>query len=209
MKITQMLLSPNKYSRPQIPLADVKKIAVHYVGNPNSTALNNRNYFESLKNKGIYASSHYIIGLEGKIICCVPENEIAYCTNQANSYSISIECCHPKADGRFNKETTDSLLELCAYLCRKYGLGAEDVIRHYDVTKKKCPLYWVTNPEEFAAFKNRLRLELEGGEDMTYNQAVGILIEKGVINSPEYWNNAVKCVKHLDSLIINMAEKLC
>ena len=59
MKIKTMLLTPNKYSRPQIELKKVTKIAVHYVGNPSSSAQANRNYFESLKDShASYASSH-------------------------------------------------------------------------------------------------------------------------------------------------------
>ncbi len=42
----------------------------------------------------------------------------------------------------------------------------------------------------------------------TYDEAVKVLVSKGVISSQAYWDNAVKCVKYLDSLIINMANKL-
>lgn len=49
MKITEMLLTPNKYSRPQIALKSVKKIVLHYIGNPNTSAQANRNYFENQK----------------------------------------------------------------------------------------------------------------------------------------------------------------
>ena len=45
------LLTPNKYSRPQTPLEKVNGIVVHYVANPCSTALENRNYFEGLKDQ--------------------------------------------------------------------------------------------------------------------------------------------------------------
>lgn len=143
MTITDALLTPNKYSRPQIPLKNVKKVVLHYVGNPKSSAEANRNYFENQKNGGRYVSSHYIIGLEGEILRCVPENEVAYCSNSANSYSISIECCHPDATGKFTDATTDSAAELCAYLLKKYGLTVNDLIRHYDVTGKQCPLWFV------------------------------------------------------------------
>ena len=160
MKIQQMLLTPNKYSRPQIPLEKVTIIAVHYVGNPGSTAIANRNYFENQKNGGRYVSSHYIIGLVGEIIQCIPLNEWSYCTNQANGYSISIECCHPDSTGKFNKATEDSLVELCAFLCKEFGLSADDVIRHYDVTGKHCPLWYVSHPEDFKAFKERVRAAL-------------------------------------------------
>ncbi|MGN0598368.1 MAG: N-acetylmuramoyl-L-alanine amidase [Oscillospiraceae bacterium] len=143
MKITDALLTPNKFSRPQISLKNVKKVVLHYVGNPNSTAMANRNYFENQKNGGRYVSSHYIVGLDGEILRCVPENEVAYCSNQANTYSISIECCHPDASGKFTAETENSAAELCAYLLKKYGLTVDDLIRHYDVTGKQCPLWFV------------------------------------------------------------------
>ena len=154
MRITDALLTPNKYSRPQIPLKSVKKVVLHYVGNPKSSAIANRNYFENQKNGGRYVSSHYIIGLEGEILRCVPENEVAYCSNQANTYSVSIECCHPDATGKFTDATTASAAELCAYLLKKYGLSVDDLIRHYDVTGKQCPLWYVPTKYQSADIAN-------------------------------------------------------
>ena len=172
MKITDALLTPNKYSRPQIPLKNVKKVVLHYVGNPKSSAMANRNYFENQKSGGRYVSSHYIIGLEGEILRCVPENEVAYCSNQANTYSISIECCHPDATGKFTDATTDSAAELCAYLLKKYGLSVDDLIRHYDVTGKQCPLWFVPTKYQteaianarWSAFKQRVAYIMGCGE---------------------------------------------
>lgn len=166
MEITKMWLTVNPYSRPGTIRKRTEKIAVHYVGNPGTTALNNRNYFNNLaKTHSRYVSSNYIVGLDGEIIECVPPEEIAYCTNQANEYSISIECCHPDATGKFTDATETALAELCAYLLKRYHLTADDIIRHYDVTGKQCPLYWAPTkyqPAEvangrFAAFKNRVR----------------------------------------------------
>ncbi len=154
MKITDALLTPNKYSRPQIQLKSVKKVVLHYVGNPKSSAMANRNYFENQKNGGRYVSSHYIIGLGGEILRCVPEKEVAYCSNSANTYSISIECCHPDATGKFTDATTDSAAELCAYLLKKYGLSVDDLIRHYDVTGKQCPLWFVPTKYQSEAVAN-------------------------------------------------------
>ena len=170
MKIQRMFLTPNKYSRAQIPLKKVTKIAVHYVGNAGSTAQGNRNYFESLKEGKrdkngnlIYASSHYIVGLDGEVIQCIPESEISYATNEANYYSISIENCHAKADGKFNEKTLKSLRELCAELCKRYGLDPiNDIIRHYDVTGKACPLWWVNKPQEFLYFKQDVEKTMKG-----------------------------------------------
>ncbi|MGN0587137.1 MAG: N-acetylmuramoyl-L-alanine amidase family protein [Oscillospiraceae bacterium] len=174
MKIQQMLLTPNKYSRPQIPLKTVTKIAVHYVGNPNTTAKNNRDYFENQRLGGVYVSSHFIVGLGGEIIQCIPTSEISYCTNEANVYSVSIECCHPDSTGKFTSDTEKSLAELCAYLCEQFGLTAEDIIRHYDVTGKQCPLYWSPTKYQsadianarFAAFKARVKYIMDCGENV-------------------------------------------
>ena len=42
----------------------------------------------------------------------------------------------------------------------------------------------------------------------TYDEAAKVLVANGVMASREYWDNAVKCVKYLDQLIINMANSL-
>lgn len=56
--------------------------------------------------------------------------------------------------------------ELCADLCKRYGLDPlKDIIRHYDVTGKSCPLYWVNNPQDFVAFKREVK-EYMNGEDI-------------------------------------------
>ena len=159
IKIKQMLLTPSEYTRPQTPIKPTA-IAWHYVANPNSTAVANRNYFESLKDSHeTKASSHYIIGLEGEIIQCIPDTEKSFCTNQANDYAISIECCHPDNTGRFTEATYNSMIWLGKYLMQKYGI--KNNIRHYDVTGKICPKWFVDNPREWENFKNEL-----GGNSM-------------------------------------------
>lgn len=181
MTIQEMFLTPNKYSRPQIPLKEVKKIAVHYVGNPNTSALANRNYFENCKEGGRYVSSHYIVGLKGEVIQCIPTDEWSYCTNQANGYSISIETCHPRSDGVFNDSTYVSLCELCAMLLKKFNLTTNDLIRHYDITQKTCPLHWTPTKYQSEAvatarwnrFKQDVQTVMNGGK-VTRNNTVDI-----------------------------------
>lgn len=154
-EIEEMFLTPNKYSRPEIALTEVKGIVVHYTANPGSTAKENRNYFENLrKRKTTYASSHFVIGLKGEIVQCIPLNEISYASNNRNSDTISIECCHKDTSGKFNEDTYQSLVELVAWLCGKYNLNQEDIIRHYDVTGKKCPKYYVEHKDAWKQFKN-------------------------------------------------------
>ena len=181
MTITNNYLTPNQYSRPCTKRTQTTKIAVHYVGNPNTSALANRNYFENCKDIHKYVSSNYIVGLRGEVICCVPDEEIAYCTNQANSYSVSIEVCHPKSDGVFADCTYVSLCELCSMLLKKYKLTVDDLIRHYDVTQKQCPLAWSPTKYQSEAvatarwnrFKQDVQIVMNGGK-VTRNNTIDI-----------------------------------
>lgn len=154
MEIQEQFLTINEYSRPGTELREVKKIVIHYTGNPGASAQGNRDYFESLADNPITsASSHFVIGLDGEIIQCVPLDEIAYASNKANSYSISIECCHPTEEGEFTTATYNQCVALTAQLCHYYHLNPEeDVIRHYDVTGKECPRFYVDNPDEWEMF---------------------------------------------------------
>ena len=152
--VTVDLLEENAYSRPGIQLRQVNGIVVHYVGNAGTTAEQNRSYFASLaQTHETHASAHFVIGLKGEILQCVPLDELAYCSNDRNTDTISIECCHPGEDGAFTQETYDSLVRLCRFLIRHYRLHQGDVIRHYDVTGKLCPLYYVEHEDAWAAFQ--------------------------------------------------------
>ncbi len=154
-EIEEQLLSPNEYSRPVIPTDGIAGIVVHYTANPGTTAQQNRDYFEGLAESHITkASSNYIIGLDGEIIRCVPDDEVAYASNERNHDTISIECCHFDETGEFYMQTYNSLVHLVAYLMGRYDIPLEEVIRHYDVTGKPCPKYYVDHPEEWAAFLN-------------------------------------------------------
>ena len=157
----------NDWSRPSTPLEDINAVVIHYVGNPGTTAKANRNYFASLSSgeEGTYASSHFVVGLEGEVVQCVPLTEIAYASNGRNGDTVSIEVCHPDETGEFSPVTYDRVVELTAWLCREFKLDPEtDVIRHYDVTGKECPLYYVEHPEAWEQLKADVAAELEREE---------------------------------------------
>ncbi len=148
------LLDVNEYSRPGIPLEQINGIVIHYTANPGSTAQNNRDYFEGLKDSHeTKVSSHFVVGIEGEIVQCIPSSEIAYASNSRNSDTLSIECCHPDETGKFTDATYTSLVRLTGWLCYRFNLTSEDVIRHYDVTGKICPKYYVDHPEAWEQFK--------------------------------------------------------
>lgn len=148
------LIDVNEYSRPGIPLTKIQGIVVHYTANPGSSAQANRDYFANLAHtKERKVSSHFIIGLKGEIVQAIPTTEIAYASNDRNSDTLSIECCHPDESGAFTDDTYQSLVELVSWLMCRYGLEIDSVIRHYDVTGKNCPKYYVDNPASWEAFK--------------------------------------------------------
>ena len=159
LSIQTKLIQKNKYSRPGIALKKVKGVVIHYTANPGTDAEDNRNYFNNLpklnagKQKATYASSHFVIGLEGQIVQCIPLNEMAYAVIGENDHSISIECCYLDQDGKFTDATYQSLLKLLGWLMEEYNLDVSDVKRHYDAGGKLCPLYYAEHEDAWEQLK--------------------------------------------------------
>lgn len=171
-EIITALVSPNPYSRPQSKMLGIRGIAIHWVGNANSKAINNRHYFNNLlkTNKTLkaqgkplrYASSHEIIGLDGEVVICLPKDEVAFhvgansykprvktlLDNSPNRYLYGIETCHPDWEGKFNDKTYRTLVNRSADLLIEFDLkpSKDTIWRHFDVTGKDCPHYYVKNP---------------------------------------------------------------
>jgi N-acetylmuramoyl-L-alanine amidase len=124
---------------------------------------------QSLNNpKAVFASAHFVVGLMGEAVQCLPPDEMAYhvgdktYTPEAvslfghypNNCTIGIELCHPARDGKFTPETWMSAVELATYLTRLFSLEPlKDIWRHYDITQKNCPKYFIDHPEAFERFK--------------------------------------------------------
>lgn len=161
VEIQEQFLSVNEFSRPGRKLEKVTNIVIHYTGNPGTTAEGNRSYFQSLAYNGSnYASAHFVVGLEGEIVQCIPLEEQAIATRGRNEDSIGIEVCHPDAEGEFNDITYQSVIKLTAELCKQYGLNENDVIRHYDVTGKICPRYYVEHEDAWVTMLADIGKEL-------------------------------------------------
>ena len=170
--IDVQLLTPNEYSRPQLQIENINYIAIHYTANPGSTAQANRNYFENLATTHeTKVSSHFVVGLEGEVIQCIPTSEMSYATNSRNVDSVSIECCHMDETGVFETATYQSVVKLAAWLCTRFGLTEENVIRHYDVTGKSCPKYYVDHPEAWTQMKADIASQIQ--EDYVLQENLG------------------------------------
>ena len=131
-------------------LEGVEDIVIHYVGNPGTTEKQNRGWYENPESS---VSSHFVVGLEGEIIQCLPLDEKSSATNWRNKDTISIEVCHPDETGKFNDATYASVVKLTAWLLEECGLDESHIIRHYDVTGKECPRYFVQHEDAWAQFK--------------------------------------------------------
>lgn len=143
------LIEVDGASRRGEELEAVRDIVIHYVGNPGTTARQNRDYFS---NEDSDVSAHFVVGLEGEIIQCIPLTEKSSATNERNKDTISIEVCHPDETGAFQEASYASLVKLTTWLCEVTGLSDSHVIRHYDVTGKLCPLYYVEHEDAWEQF---------------------------------------------------------
>ena len=153
----EQALLPVGYARSGERLEDIRGIVIHYVGNPGTSAINNRNYFAQETTE---VCSHFVVGLKGEVVQCLPLWERSAASNQRNRDTISIEVCHPDDSGKIREDTYASLVQLTAWLCRTADLTPEQVIRHYDVTGKECPRYFVRHPDAWTAFLEDVRTAL-------------------------------------------------
>lgn len=155
--VSQDYIDVDGTSRTGFEMRRVNDIVIHYVANPGSTAQGNRDYFDSNQSS---VSAHFVVGLNGEVVQCVPLNEQSSASNKRNVDTVSIEVCHPDSSGKFSTVTYSRLVELTAWLCSEFGLDEDDVIRHYDITGKNCPKYYVENEDAWEQFKADVKAEL-------------------------------------------------
>lgn len=151
--IDSQIIAKESGGRSGRELSAIKNIVIHYVGNPGTTAQNNRDYFDK---ESTQVSSHFIVGLKGEIIQCLPLNEKSAASNWRNKDTISIEVCHPDESGKFSSDTYNSLIRLTSWLCKSFYLNQNDVIRHFDITGKICPKFYVENEDEWDILKEKI-----------------------------------------------------
>ena len=73
---------------------------------------------------------------------------------------------------------------------QKYNIPATNICRHFDVTGKSCPLYWIKGTG-FEDFKKRLTQEKKDDELI---KAVNKIIQSGINLNAQQWNN-MECIK--------------
>lgn len=165
----------------------IKWIVIHYTGNDGDSDESNGRYFVNNIPK---ASAHYFVD-DDSITQSVPDNYVAYsvggnkysdCSKTGggkfygkcvNTNSISIELCDDVKNGVIypSEKTIQNALELTQMLMQKYNIPKSHIIRHFDVTGKKCPVYWVDHVKWEKEFISKVE------DDMTKEEVIKIIQE--------------------------------
>lgn len=175
----------------------IKYIVIHYTANHGDTAANNVRYFT---NNVVKASAHYFVD-ENNIYSSVPIYDTAYHCGGGlqgkgghawfghckNSNSIGIEMCLLDKNGYVRKGTIVQCVELVKYLMKKYSIPPENVIRHWDVTGKNCPVPFTgDNNAYWQDFKNRISIV----DEYTDNEHIlWELSNRKIISNVNLWRN--------------------
>ena len=146
----------------------IEYIVVHYTANKGDTAQNNLDYFARTKTG---TSAHYFVD-ENEVCQSVQDTDVAWhCGSKnprhpycRNANSIGIEMCN--SVGGVPEAVRARTAAFVRQKMKEYGIDSSHVLRHYDVTGKRCPAPWVDNPAEWMEFKKML----EGDDDMSYEQ---------------------------------------
>lgn len=156
---------------------NVGYIVMHYTGNEKDTARANANYFAT----GSRSSSAHFFVDDAAIYQGVKLSDIAWhCGGKKyyhaacrNSNSFGIEMCCTAGNYKISDKTIKNSAYLCAYLCELLGIGADEVdkyvLRHYDITHKKCPAQMANseNDADWENFKKQVKSIL-GGAALPY-----------------------------------------
>ena len=158
----------------------VQFLVIHYTANNGDTVQNNLDYFAG---NAVGASAHYFVDENGYGQSVKDQDTAWHCgANQykhpdcRNANSIGIELCSKK-DSRgnyyFMDQTVYNAAALARQLMQTYGIDRAHVLRHYDVTGKRCPAPMVDNPTLWENFLNLLE-----DKTMTYAEAIETVKEK-------------------------------
>lgn len=170
----------------------VKYIILHYTGNKGDTAKNNVDYFYGGDRS---ASAHYFVD-DNSVWQSVEDYNSAWAVGDGkgaygitNQNSISIEmCCN--SNGIISEKTESNTVELVKYLQKKYNISNNNVVRHYDASRKVCPNWSADNWSRWTSFKDKLNGPYQGKEEEDYNME--LFSENWYLNKYKDVDEAVK-----------------
>lgn len=162
MEINKKLIKFNTSSRNG---NRIEYIVIHDTGNKSKGA-NAEAHFKYFNGGNRKASAHYFVD-ETQVLQLVEDDTASWHCGDAkglygvtNSNSIGIEIC-VNSDGNYGV-AVQKTIELTKYLMDKHNIPIENVIRHYDASRKKCPAsMYKNNWEAWDAFKIALGREVD------------------------------------------------
>ncbi len=173
----------------------VRYIVMHYTANNGDTARNNCDYYHRVG--GLQASAHYFVDEHGAMQSVREGDTAWHCGARAywhpecrNANSIGIEMCSRKrADGSYYilPETVVNAAALAREIMQRYGIDTDHVLRHYDVTGKRCPMPWVNDPAQWTAFLAMLTPEHPNEEEEE-----NMVKYKTIDDVPEWYRSEVQ-----------------
>lgn len=178
--ITTTLIADRSNYGSERKLSSIKYIVIHYTGNDGDKAINNLKYFSG---KGRKASAHFFvddkdIGLSvdvkfsawhcgGKLYGDVKTTGGGKMYGKCNNNnSIGIEICDTVKDGKYamSKKTEANVKKIVKALMKDFNIPTENLIRHFDVSGKRCPAYMCVSKENEARWKE-FKSSLTGEEN--------------------------------------------
>ena len=158
----------------------IEFLVIHYTANDGDTVQNNLDYFAG---NAVGASAHYFVDENGYGQSVKDADTAWHCGASSyrhktcrNANSIGMELCSrkdSKGNYYFMDQTVYNAAALARQLMQTYGIDRSHVLRHYDVTGKRCPAPMVDNPTLWENFLNLLE-----DKTMTYAEAIEIVKEK-------------------------------
>ena len=158
----------------------IEFLVIHYTANNGDTVQNNLDYFSC---NAAGASAHYFVDENGYGQSVKDADTAWHCGASSyrhptcrNANSIGMELCSrkdSKGNYYFMDQTVYNAAALARQLMQTYGIDRAHVLRHYDVTGKRCPAPMVDNPTLWENFLNLLE-----DKTMTYAEAIEIVREK-------------------------------
>ena len=148
--------------------SDIKYIALHYTANDGDTDEANGDYFNGANRN---ASAHLFVD-DDSCTQSVPDNYVAWSVGgnkypntkggslygiATNANTLNIEMCDTIKNGKYevSAKTQENVITIVREKMKQYNIPIDRVIRHYDVTGKLCPAYFV-DETAWAAFKARI-----------------------------------------------------
>lgn len=154
MKINKKLIKFNTSSRKGMR---IKYIVIHDTGNKSKGA-DAEAHYKYFNGGNRNASAHYFVD-ETQVLQLVEDDTSAWAVGDGknkygvtNANSLSIEIC-VNSDGNYGV-AVQKTIELTKHLMNKHNIPIENVIRHYDASRKNCPASMAKNNwEAWSAFK--------------------------------------------------------